>query len=112
MKKLVLIVIALTAIPMFAGTINLNGPHYNLNIVGKTNCAGSDLTGSNRHVIQVLLNGGDSATQLNGSNFSLISKVNKIFLSGSTDGSFQVLTGTRAMSTGAAFQLPVTCGRR
>ncbi len=35
MKKLVLIVIALTAIPMFAGTINLNGPHYNLNIVGK-----------------------------------------------------------------------------
>jgi len=45
MKKLVLIVIALTAIPMFAGTINLNGPHYNLNIVGKTNCAGSNLTG-------------------------------------------------------------------
>jgi hypothetical protein len=109
MKKLVLIVIALTAIPMFAGTVNLNGPHYNLNIVGKTNCAGSDLTGSNRHVIQVLLNGGDSATQLNGSNFSLISKVNKIFLSGSTDGSFQVLDGNACDSTGAAFQLPVTC---
>ncbi len=109
MKKLVLIVMALTAIPMFAGTINLNGPHYNLNIVGKTNCAGSDLTGSNRHVIEVLLNGGDNATQLNGSNASSISKVNKIFLSGSTDGSFQVLDGNACDGTGAQFQLPVTC---
>jgi len=109
MKKLLLIVIALAAMPTFAGTVNLNGPHYNLNIVGKTNCAGSDLTGSNRHVIEVLLNGGDNAAQLNGSNASLISKVNKIFLSGSTDGSFQVLDGNACDSTGAQFQLPVTC---
>jgi hypothetical protein len=109
MKKLILVALALMAVPMFAGTIDFNGPHYNLNIVGKTNCAGDDLTGSNRHVIQVLLNGGDNATKLNGSNYSLISRVNKIFLSGTTDGSFQVLDGNACDGNGAQFQLPVTC---
>jgi len=28
-----------------------SGTHYTLNIQGKGNCAGSDLTGSNRHTI-------------------------------------------------------------
>src|SRR5258705_7178489 len=43
--------------------------HYNLNILGKDNCAGDDLTGSQRHTIQVLLQfqnnpNGTLATQL------------------------------------------------
>jgi len=109
MRRLLMIAVVLMALPTFAGTLDLNGTHYNLNIIGHTTCAGDDLTGSNRHVIEVLLNGGDNATQLNGSNASLISKVNKIFLSGSTDGSFQVLDGNACDSSGAQFQLPVTC---
>jgi hypothetical protein len=108
-RYFLLLAVTLITLPALAGTLDLNGTHYNLNIVGKTNCAGDDLTGSNRHVIQVLLNGGDDASQLTGTKFSLISRVNKIFLSGSADGSFQVLDGNACDGDGASFQLPVTC---
>ena len=43
-----------------------SGSHYNLNILGKRDCTPADLTGSNRHTIQVLLNGGQSAADING----------------------------------------------
>jgi len=80
-----------------------SGTHYNLNILGKTQCAGDDLTDSHRHTIQVLLNGGDNATDLNGTLASAIDKRNKIYLTEGAD--FQVLDGN-ACDGGALFQLP------
>src|SRR5262245_32913548 len=80
-----------------------SGAHYNLNILGKTQCAGDDLTDSQRHTIQVLLNGGDVAEDLNGTLASAIDKRNKIYLKEGPD--FQVLDGN-ACDGGAAFQLP------
>jgi hypothetical protein len=48
-----------TAAPAFAGNgLNVNGAHYNLNILGKTNC-GISSQNSSGHVIQVLLNFND-----------------------------------------------------
>src|SRR5947208_8984323 len=79
-----------------------NGGHYNLNILGKRDCTPADLTGSNRHTIQVLLNGGDSAADINGTLALSLDKQNKIFLQGGDD--FQVLDGNAC--DGALFQLP------
>ena len=83
------------------------GAHYNLNILGKTQCAGDDLTGSHRHTIQVLLNGGDRAEDLTGTLASEIDKRNKIYLTPGDD--FQVLDGN-ACDGGALFQLPPAGG--
>jgi hypothetical protein len=78
-----------------------SGDHYTLNIQGKTNCAGSDLTGSNRHTIQVLLNVQSDETQI-------IDKTNKIFLQPGPNGSQpQVLDGNACDRGGALFQLPL-----
>ena len=79
------------------------GAHYNLNILGKKQCSGDDLTDSHRHTIQVLLNGGDVANDLNGTLASAIDKRNKIYLQEGDD--FQVLDGN-ACDGGAKFQLP------
>src|SRR5438876_4502559 len=71
-----------------------NGTHYNLNILGKGACPTDPMTNSNGHVIFVLLNGGDVATNLNGKLTGTISKVNKIFLQQSPDNNtFAVLDG-------------------
>lgn len=97
---------ALGVVSAFAQTTgngSLSGSHYNLNIIGKSKCTPEDLTGSNRHNIQVLLNGGDSATTLNGQLASGISKVNKIYLA---PGDFAVLDGNGCDNNGAKFQLP------
>lgn len=88
-----------------AGNGAPSGSHYNLNILGKTTCAGDDLTGSNRHTIQVLLWGGDSADDIDGTLALNIDRRNKIYLAQSTDGSFAVLDGN-ACDDGAIFQLP------
>lgn len=77
------------------------GGHYNLNIVGKTQCAGDDLTGSNRHVIQVLLHFSDGSND--GQSAATLDRRNKIFL---REGPFQVLDGNACDSNGALFQLP------
>jgi hypothetical protein len=74
-----------------------SGNHYTLNVLGKTNCAGSSLTGSNRHTIQVLLNFTTNKTDL-------IDRTNKIFLQPGAD--FQVLDGNACDTGGALFQLP------
>src|SRR6266542_1376578 len=70
MKNAVLIVLGLavgTAAAMAqTGNGAPSGSHYNLNILGKRDCTPADLTGSNRHTIQVLLNGGQSANDING----------------------------------------------
>lgn len=91
-----------------AGNGAPSGAHYNLNLLGKNDCTPADLTGSNRHTIQVLLDYSDQdggywdngvwvplyATQLD--------KRNKIFLQQGED--FQVLDGNAC--DGALFQLP------
>ncbi len=87
--------------PALAGNgLDVNGPHYNLNILGKTNC-GIASTGSSGHVIQVLLNSTMAArtAQL----ASTLDKRNKIFLS---PGPFGVTRPERLRSDGAAFSLP------
>ena len=63
-----------------------SGSHYNLNIIGHDNCPGDDLKGTNRHVIDVLLNGGN--------------KINLV------EGDFAVLDGNACDSDGALFRLP------
>lgn len=84
-----------------AGNGAPNGSHYNLNILGKDNCAGDDLTGSNRHTIQVLLNYDDGDNT--GEVFATMDRRNKILLA---EGDFQVLDGNACDGNGATFQLP------
>jgi len=110
MKRKIVAIIAIgmalgiTSASAQTGNGALSGAHYNLNILGKTQCSGDDLTGSQRHTIQVLLNGGDVASELTGTLASaLIDKRNKIYLQEGPD--FQVLDGN-ACDGGALFQLP------
>lgn len=78
-----------------------SGTHYTLNVQGKPNCAGDDLTGSNRHTIQVLLNFQSDET-------NTIDKKNKIMLQAGPVGSQpQVLDGNACDQGGALFQLPI-----
>src|SRR5215831_2877391 len=84
-----------------------SGPHYNLNILGKEQCPTDPMTTGNGHVIFVLLNGGDVATNLNGKLASNISKVNKIYLQQAPDNTtFAVLDGNACDGNGALFELP------
>ncbi len=103
MSKKVTLMLALVAlaVPLFAGNGAPNGAHYNLNILGKTTCAGDDLTGSNRHTIQVLLNFDDGNN--NGQLATTLDRRNKIYL---VEGPFQVLDGNACDQDGAKFQLP------
>src|SRR5207247_8992945 len=93
MKNIVLIALGLAVGTAAALADNgaLNSSHYNLNILGKRDCTPADLTGSDRHTIQVLLNGGKSAADINGTLFLDLDKSNKIFLQPGND--FQVLDG-------------------
>ena len=50
------------AAPASAGGINLNGPHYNLNIIGVENPKTAPMTGSDRHTIFVGLGRKSSVT--------------------------------------------------
>ena len=98
--------LSLSVAGVFAQTGNgaLSGAHYNLNIIGKKQCSTESLTDTSRHTIFVLLNGGDSATSLNGTLASTISKQNKIYLA---PGAFSVLDGNACDGNGGKFQLPV-----
>ena len=111
MKNIVLIALGLAV--GTAATLGQNGngapsgAHYNLNIIGKVNCTTDPMTNSNGHVIFVLLNGGDVATNLNGKLASTISKVNKIYLRQAPDANtFDVLDGNACDGDGALFELP------
>src|SRR5438093_3805467 len=79
-----------------------SGGHYNLNILGKRDCTPADLNGNNGHTIQVFLNGGQSAADINGTLALTLDKRNKIFLQ--PGDSFQVIDGNAC--DGAIFQLP------
>src|SRR5688572_11072491 len=107
MRISTLVAAAFIAAPLaaFAGNGAPSGAHYNLNILGKTTCSGDDLTGSNRHTIQVLLRGGDRAQDIDGTLALTLDKRNKIYLAQSTDGTFQVTDGN-ACDGGAEFKLP------
>lgn len=112
------LIVSITAAVLFLGTIvaqagtgngTPGGAHYNLNILGKTDCTPADLTGSERHTIQVYLVGGDKASELNGTLASALSKKNKIFLVPSedtvyADSDFHVIDGNAC--DGAIFALP------
>jgi hypothetical protein len=94
-------VTAMTATPAFAGNgLDVNGAHYNLNILGKTNC-GISSQNSSGHVIQVLLNFNDG--NQNGQLATTLDKRNKIFLS---PGAFSVTDPNACDGDGAAFSLP------
>jgi hypothetical protein len=95
--------LVLGAVPAFAqGNGFPSGSHFTLNIQGKTNCAGDDLTGSNRHTIQVLLN-------VSSDENNLIDRTNKIFLQPGPAGSsdLQVIDGNACDKGGALLQLPL-----
>src|SRR5258705_4421887 len=96
--------VCLAATPALAQNDNNGfppGTHYTLNIQGKTNCAGDDLTGSNRHTIQVLLN-------VSGDISKLVDKTNKIYLQPGDPGSQpQVLDGNACDQGEALIQLPI-----
>jgi len=77
-----------------------SGSHFNLNLIGHDECLGDDFTGSNRHVIAVLLNYNDGSQD--GQLFSTLDKRNKIFLSPGVE--FQVTDGSAC--DGAYFTLP------
>ncbi len=95
--------VACSSAPAFAGNgLDVNGAHYNLNIAGKAACAPVALTGSNRHVIEVLLNFNDGSQ--NGQAAATLDRTNKIFLSPGSD--FQVTDGNACDKDGAGFTLP------
>ena len=52
---------AAVATPSLAGGIDLNGPHYNLNIIGAENPKTDAMTGGDRHTIFVALGAKNSA---------------------------------------------------
>lgn len=94
-------VAALSAAPAFAGNgLGVNGAHYNLNIIGKTNC-GITAEGSSGHVIEVLLKFSDGSQ--NGQAATTLNKINKIFLS---PGDFAVTDPNGCDQNGASFTLP------
>src|SRR5215510_8371251 len=97
-------VVFIAAMPLAAQNNNNgfpSGNHYTLNIQGKLNCAGSDLTGSNRHTIQVLL-------RFSSNQNDLIDRTNKIMLQpGPALSQPQVLDGNACDKGGALFQLPL-----
>ncbi len=111
MKKAVIIAfgLAVGTVSALAQTGNggPSGAHYNLNIIGKEQCPSDPQTNGNGHVIFVLLNGGDAATNLFGKVASTISKVNKIYLQEAPDAeTFAVLDGNACDGDGALFELP------
>src|SRR6516162_11599766 len=95
MKPAVILALGLaigTATALATGNGAQSGSHFNLNIIGKAQCPTDDKSSGN--VIFVLLNGGDSASSLNGKLASTVSKVNKIYLTQSPDNTtFEVLDG-------------------
>jgi hypothetical protein len=84
-----------------------SGTHYNLNIIGVPKDKTADMTNNDGHRIFVQLTGGEDAGTLTNKDFSLLNKVNKIFLQPAPTGeSFQVLDANATDSNGALFQLP------
>jgi len=108
---LVLAVVLGFVTPLLAqDPIKLSGTHYNLNLLGKNNCPGDDMIGSNRHTIFVQLQYEDADMDpiLGDDPGNIVwldtHKTNKIFLAPGED--FQVTDGNACDKGGAAFTLP------
>jgi hypothetical protein len=85
-----------------------NGSHFNLNIIGVPKDKTADLNNNNGRRIFVQLVGGNKASDINGTDFSVLSKVNTILLTHDPlNESFQVLDANATDQNGAVFQLPV-----
>ena len=90
-----------------AGSGAPRGAHYDLDIIGHTRCPGAALTGTNRHVIDVLLDFDDGSQD--SQRAGALDGRNRILL---TEGPFQVLDGNACDVYGANIQLPgssLTC---
>ena len=84
-----------------AGGINLNGPHYNLNIIGVENPKSDPMTGSDRHTIFVGLGRKASVT----SNIYLVPGPFEVCDGNAFDAAHSC-TGQVLANEGAVFQLP------
>ena len=89
------------AAPALAGGINLNGPHYNLNIIGVENPKTAPMTGSDRHTIFVGLGKKSSVT----SNIYLAPGPFDVCDGNAFDAAHSC-TGDVIANQGAVFQLP------
>src|SRR3989441_2341972 len=85
-----------------------SGSHYNLNIIGVPKDKTADMNNNDGHRIFVQLIGGNKASDISGTDFSTISKVNTILLTHDPlNESFKVLDANATDQNGAVFQLPV-----
>jgi len=89
------------AAPALADGINLNGPHYNLNIIGVENPKTAPMTGSDRHTIFVGLGKKSSVT----SNIYLAPGPFDVCDGNAFDAAHSC-TGDVIANQGAVFQLP------
>ena len=89
------------AAPASAGGINLNGPHYNLNIIGVENPKTAPMTGSDRHTIFVGLGKKSSVA----SNIYLAPGPFDVCDGNAFDAAHSC-TGEVIANQGAVFQLP------
>ncbi len=89
------------AAPASAGGINLNGPHYNLNIIGVENPKTAPMTGSDRHTIFVGLGKKSSVA----SNIYLAPGPFDVCDGNAFDAAHSC-TGDVIANQGAVFQLP------
>ena len=105
MKRLSVLTTVLVAMglaaPALAGGINLNGPHYNLNIIGVENPKTAPMTGSDRHTIFVGLGRKASVT----SNIYLVPGPFEVCDGNAFDAAHSC-TGQVLANEGAVFQLP------
>jgi hypothetical protein len=100
-RTAVLVVATALAAPASAGGINLNGPHYNLNIIGVENPKTAPLTGSERHTIFVGLGKHSKVT----SNIYLAPGPFGV-CDGNAFDAARSCTGDVVANQGAVFQLP------
>ena len=85
-----------------------SGSHFNLNIIGVPKDKTADMNNNDGHRIFVQLIGGNKASDISGTDFSTISKVNTILLTHDPlNESFKVLDANATDQNGAVFQLPV-----
>jgi hypothetical protein len=78
---------------------------YSLEVIAFDNCPKGTFDGTNRRAIAVQA---DFSKIANNQDLNSLTKVNSIFLTPSTDGTFQVLDGNACDSDGALVQLPET----
>src|SRR5215831_4340791 len=78
---------------------------YSLEIIAHDTCPAGTFDNSNRRAIAVQANFSKIASN---QDIQQLTKVNSIFLTPSTDGTFQVLDGNACNSDGALVQLPET----